>query len=48
MSERLRVLARWFPIRPTTPRAVLLELAEDRDGHWRRPVDHGMRPADRG
>jgi HEAT repeat protein len=37
MSERLRVLARWFPIRPTTPHAVLLELAEDRDGHWRRP-----------
>ena len=37
MSERLRVLARWFAIRPTTPRAVLLELAEDRDGHWRRP-----------
>ena len=36
-SERLRVLGRWFPIPPTTPQAVLVELAEDRDGHWRRP-----------
>jgi HEAT repeat protein len=36
-GERLRLLARWFPMSPTTPQAVLVELAEDRDGHWRRP-----------
>jgi HEAT repeat protein len=36
-QERLRLLGRWFPIPPLTPQTVLLELAEDRDGRWRRP-----------
>lgn len=36
-GERLGVLARWFPISSSTPRALLADLAEDRDDRWRRP-----------
>jgi hypothetical protein len=36
-QERLRLLARWFLIPQLTPQTILLELAEDRDGRWRRP-----------
>ncbi len=35
--ERTRLLVRSFPVPPATPRTVLLELATDRDGRWRRP-----------
>ncbi len=35
--ERMRLLVRSFPVPPATPRTVLLEFAEDRDGRWRRP-----------
>lgn len=36
-DERLTILTRWFTISPTTPYGVLVDLAEDRDDHWRRP-----------
>ncbi len=34
---RLARLTRWFPISPTTPQAVVVDIAEDNDGRWRRP-----------
>jgi hypothetical protein len=36
-KERLAMLTRWFPISPTTPQAVTVDIAEDSDGRWRRP-----------
>ena len=35
--RRMRLLVRSFPVLPTTPRTVLIDLAEDRDDRWRRP-----------
>lgn len=36
-QARLRLLARWFAIPPSTPHMVLLDLVDDRSGRWRRP-----------
>lgn len=36
-DQRLGALARWFTISPSTPHAVLAELAADPDDRWRRP-----------
>jgi hypothetical protein len=36
-QERLRALAKWFPIPPSTPQGILLDLVDDRSGRWRRP-----------
>lgn len=36
-TERLGMLGKWFPMSPATPESVLVELAADRDGRWRRP-----------
>ena len=37
LNARLAMLTRWFPISPTTPHAVIVEIAEDSDDRWRRP-----------
>ena len=34
-AERLAVLTRWFPLSPTTPEAVLVDIADDPDDVWR-------------
>jgi hypothetical protein len=35
--ERLNALMREFPLPPASPREILLELAQDREGRWRWP-----------
>jgi hypothetical protein len=36
-KERQEMSTRWFAVSPTTPQAVIVDIANDTDDRWRRP-----------